>query len=82
MNEKNYIPTEFKMYLDGKEVMNFEELAVLYIVEENSSNADLLLKRFESWSSTITLTDPQVKRFRRIMRRLFWKTRFKNGGTR
>ena len=66
MPPKNFIRTEAKVFLDGKEITNFftEEVQVIATDEANS---DEVLKIYDSFSGTITLTRKQARRFIKVM---------------
>lgn len=66
MPPKDFIRTEAKIYLDGKEVTNFftEEVQVIGTDECNSGG---VLKLYDSFSGTITLSGKQAKRFIKAM---------------
>ena len=66
MGEKDFIKTEAKVYLDGKEITNFftDEVQVIGLDEANSSE---VLKRYDAFEGTITLTGKQAKRFIKAM---------------
>lgn len=66
MPPKDFIRTEAKIYLDGKEVTNFftEEVQVIGTDECNSGE---VLKLYDSFSGTITLSGKQAKRFIKAM---------------
>lgn len=66
MPPKDYIKTEAKVYLDGKEITNFftEEVQVIGTDECNSGE---VLKLYDSFEGTITLTGKQAKRFIKAM---------------
>lgn len=66
MPPKDYIKTEAKVYLDGKEVTNFftEEVQVIATDECNSGE---VLKLYDSFEGTITLNAKQARRFIRAM---------------
>lgn len=59
--KKNFIKTEAKVFLDGKEITNFftDEVQVIRTDESNSGE---VLKLYDSFSGTITLSDEQAKR--------------------
>lgn len=63
---KDYIKTEAKVYLDGKEITNFftDEVQVIAFDEANNSE---VLKRYDAFEGTITLTGKQAKRFIKVM---------------
>lgn len=72
---RDYIKTEAKVYLDGKEVTNFftEQVQVIRTDEANSGE---VLKLYDPFSGTITLSDKQVRRLIRCMKkaqRHYWK---------
>ena len=62
----DFIKTEAKIYLDGKEVTNFftEEVP---IIATNEAQSGECLKLYDSFSGTITLSRKQAKRFIKIM---------------
>lgn len=66
MPQKDFIKTEAKVFLDGKEVTNFftEEVQVIGTDECNSGE---VLKLYDSFSGTITLSGKQAKRFIKAM---------------
>ena len=66
MPPKDFIKTEAKFYLDGKEITNFftEEVQVIATDECNSGE---VLKLYDSFSGTITLSRKQAKRLIKVM---------------
>ena len=66
MPPKDFIKTEAKVFIDGKEVTNFftEEVQVITTEECNSGE---VLKLYDSFSGTITLSGKQAKRFIKAM---------------
>lgn len=66
---KNYIKTEAKIYLDGKEVENFfaDQVKVIAVDEAQSGE---ILKLYDSFSGKITLTDKQAKRLIKAMKKV------------
>ena len=76
MPPKNYIKTEAKIYLDGKEVTNFftEEVQVIGTDEAQSGE---VLKLYDSFSGTITLSGKQTRRFIKEMKKALRKNRWK-----
>lgn len=66
MPQKDFIKTEAKVFIDGKEVTNFftEEVQVITTEECNSGE---VLKLYDSFSGTITLSGKQAKRFIKAM---------------
>lgn len=77
MPTKDFIKTEAKIYLDGKEVTNFfaEEIRVISTDEAQSGE---VLKLYDSFSGTITLSSKQAKRLIKAMRRIERKYEWKN----
>lgn len=63
---KDFVKTEVKIYLDGKEVTNFfaNELKIISTSEAQSGE---VLKRYDSFSGSITLTHKQARRLIREM---------------
>lgn len=76
MPTKDFIKTEAKIYLDGKEVTNFfaEEIRVISTDEAQSGE---VLKLYDSFSGTITLSPKQAKRLIKAMRRIERKYEWK-----
>ena len=68
MPPKDFIKTEANVFLDGKEVTNFftEEVQVIGTDECNSGE---VLKLYDSFSGTITLSGKQAKRFIKAMKK-------------
>ena len=68
MPPKDFIKTEAKVFLDGKEVTNFftEEVKVIRTDEANSGE---VLKLYDSFSGTITLSAVQAKRLIKAMQK-------------
>lgn len=66
MPPKDFIRTEAKVFLDGKEITNFftEEVQVIATDEANSGE---VLKLYDSFSGTITLSSKQARRLIRVM---------------
>jgi hypothetical protein len=60
MNE-NFIKTDAKIYIDGKEVENFS-ISDAPIIEANEAQSNEINKLFDSYSATITLNRKQSKR--------------------
>lgn len=65
---RDYIKTEAKVYLDGKEVTNFFTEQV-QVIRTDEANSDEVLKLYDSFSGTITLSGKQVRRFIRCMKK-------------
>lgn len=63
---KDYIKTEAKVYLDGKEITNFFTGEVQVIAFDEANNSEVL-KRYDAFEGTITLTGKQAKRFIKAM---------------
>ena len=76
MPPKNFIKTEAKIYLDGKEVTNFfaDEVQVIRTDEAQSGE---VLKLYDSFSGTITLSGKQARRFIKVMKKAMRKNRWK-----
>lgn len=60
MNE-NFIKTDLKIYIDGKEIENFS-ISDAPIFESREAQSNEMNKTFDSFSGTITLTKKQSKR--------------------
>ena len=77
---KDYIKTDVKLFIDDKEVTNFEimDAPIIALDEANSKDCSGL---YDSFTGTITLTRKQSKRllkvFKRAERKWLWKQLFK-----
>lgn len=58
---ENFIKTDAKIYIDGKEVENFSIMDAP-IIEANEAQSGDVVKLYDSCSATITLTKKQSKR--------------------
>lgn len=73
---KNFIKTDAKIYIDGKEVENFSitDAPIIASDEANSKDCSGL---YDSFTGTITLSRKQSKRllkaFKRAERKWLWK---------
>ena len=65
MPPKDYVKTEAKVYLDGKEITNFFTDEV-QVIKQSDAEGSEIQKRYE-FESTITLTGKQAKRFIKAM---------------
>lgn len=66
MPPKDFIKTEAKVFIDGKEVTNFFTEEVQVITNEECNSGEVL-KLYDSFSGTITLSGKQAKRFIKAM---------------
>lgn len=64
MPTKNFIKTDAKIFLDNKEVANFEVLDAP-IIASDEANSKECNKVYDSFTGTITLTRKQSKRILR-----------------
>lgn len=75
MPPKNFIKTEAKIYLDGKEVTNFFTDEVQVIATDEAQSVEVL-KLYDSFSGTITLSGKQARRFIKQMNKALRKNRW------
>ena len=66
--KEDYIKTETKIFLDGKEVTNFA-IEEAPIIATNEAQSGECLKLYDSFSGTITLSRKQAKRMLRVFRK-------------
>lgn len=75
MNE-NFIKTDLKIYIDGKEIENFS-IADAPIIASDEANSKECNGLYDSFTGTITLSRKQSKRllkaFKRAERKWLWK---------
>ena len=76
MPPKNYIKTEAKIFLDGKEVTNFFANGVQVIRTDEAQSGEVL-KLYDPFSGTITLSGRQARRLIRAMNKVMRKNRWK-----
>ena len=76
MPPKNYIKTEAKIFLDGKEVTNFFTNGVQVIRTDEAQSGEVL-KLYDPFSGTITLSGKQARRLIRAMNKVMRKNRWK-----
>ena len=76
MPTKNFIKTEAKIFLDGKEVTNFFTDGVRVIGTDEAQSVEVL-KLYDAFSGTITLSYKQSKRFIKQMNKALRKNRWK-----
>ena len=73
---KNFIKTDAKIYIDGKEVENFSVMDAP-IIASNEANSKECNGLYDSFTGTITLSRKQSKRllraFKRAERKHLWK---------
>lgn len=76
MPPKNFIKTEAKIYLDGKEVTNFFANGVQVIRTDEAQSGEVL-KLYDPFSGTITLSGKQARRFIKLMKKAVRENRWK-----
>ena len=76
MPTKDFIKTDVKLFIDDKEVSNFEIMDAP-IIASNEANSKDCIGLYDSFTGTITLTRKQSKRllraFKRAERKHLWK---------
>lgn len=72
MKKKEYLSCEFKVFLDDKEVMNFNNDGVR-VIRTNALNRFQLLRVFNLGNGEIILTGTEIRRLYREMRRIRFK---------
>jgi hypothetical protein len=79
MPTKDFLKTDVKIFLDEKEVANFDFTEAPIIAADEAQSAEVI-KLYDSFEGTITLTRKQAKRmlrvFRKAERRYRWKQFF------
>ncbi len=65
MPPKDYVKSESKVYLDGKEITNFFTNEVQVIKQSDAEGSEI--QKWYEFESTITLTGKQAKRFIKAM---------------